>query len=241
MSDSFASPSAVDLNRALTALNAAVEREDYAEAARLKALIDSTTVSASPWPAEMLPPWLLGRLESLGFRYPTPVQSAAFGCTRDAIIAAPTGSGKTMAFLLPLLCKAAIELEARGQVATHSVQTSKLSPTDAMAVLAPAIISTDSISSVSLSPELPPRGAPLIWMIVPREALAEQLGGIAYTLLGGYARASGTWLPGAADSLFKYQGPKGGRVCILRDGATPSALQRASCALTASPRARGSL
>ena len=82
-----------DLNAALTALNAAVEAEDYAEAARLKALIaadasdSDSSASTMTWPTGALPAWLLSRLEHLGFRYPTPVQSAALRS-----VAPPLGS-----------------------------------------------------------------------------------------------------------------------------------------------------
>ena len=124
---------AFDINAAVTALNAAVEAEDYAEAARLKALIADQTPAASSWPQDdTLPTWLLERLEGLSFRYPTPVQSAAMKCARDAVISAPTGAGKTVAFLTPLLCKAATALEERSRATSEAVEQFALSPTDAL-------------------------------------------------------------------------------------------------------------
>ena len=102
-----------DLNALMTALNAAVANEDYAEAGRIKKLIDAAAPAASTatsW--DNLPTWLLDRLEGLDFRYPTPIQSAALNAARagDAVLSAPTGSGKTLAALCPLLVLCAAEL-----------------------------------------------------------------------------------------------------------------------------------
>jgi len=55
-----------------------------------------------------LDPRLLKALEDLGFTQPTPIQKMAIGPLmegRDALAAAATGSGKTAAFLLPILHK----------------------------------------------------------------------------------------------------------------------------------------
>ena len=96
-----------DVNAALTDLNAAVAAEDYAEAARLKKLIDEAApeaAGATTWP-EAMPVWLLERLEQLGLRFPTPIQSAALRAPADAVLRAPTGSGKTVAFLCVLLAQ----------------------------------------------------------------------------------------------------------------------------------------
>ena len=45
------------------------------------------------------------RLEQLGLRFPTPIQSAALRAPADAVLRAPTGSGKTVAFLCVLLAR----------------------------------------------------------------------------------------------------------------------------------------
>jgi len=55
---------------------------------------------------ERLPAWLLTRAESLGFARPTMVQREALGAIldgEDVVIQAQTGTGKTLAFMLPLL------------------------------------------------------------------------------------------------------------------------------------------
>ena len=122
---------AFDMNVAVTALNKAVEAEDYAEAARLKALIAQAApaaAAASSWPRS-IPEWLLERLESLSYRYPTPIQSAALSTERDAVLRAPTGAGKTLAYLVPLLAKAAADLDLRGEAVSQTVEDMDISPT----------------------------------------------------------------------------------------------------------------
>ena len=233
-----------DLNAALTALNAAVAAEDYTEAARLKALIEASATSqggkGTVWP-DSLPRWLLERLEQLGKRYPTPVQAAALQTTSgaDAVLRAPTGSGKTLAYLVLALDTIAPSLASRSDKTCEAVAALDLSPTAAMSALGPQLssgipsrgaeMSAASIGGGSGEAGVPGRGSPLAIVLVPRDTLAEQVAGIAYSLLGGYARASRTWEPGASDSLFKYAGPKGGRVCVLRDrfAVDASALERA--------------
>ena len=235
-----------DINAAITALNAAVAAEDYAEAARLKALIAEAAPAAAgsaTWPdssengVTALPTWLRERFEALGFRYPTPIQSAALRTkTRDAVLRAPTGAGKTTAYLAPLVAKVAAALEKRSAQVIEAVAQFDLSPTDALGALAPALSTgvplSDPFGSINgggtLLGGIPLRGPPLALVIVPRDSLAEQVAGTAYSILGGYARASRTWKPGASDSLFKYKGPKGARVCILRADTDEATLRRAS-------------
>ena len=136
----------------------------------------------------------------------------------DAVLSAPTGSGKTLAALCPLLVLCAAELDRRGESTTEAVATSsELSPTDAMAALAPALTADGSGLSATA---IPPRGPPLGLILAPRDELAEQIGQLAYSLVGGYARASREWRPGASDSLFKFSGPKGCRIVVLRERAT---------------------
>ena len=206
-----------DVNAALTDLNAAVAAEDYAEAARLKKLIDEAApeaAGATTWP-EAMPVWLLERLEQLGLRFPTPIQSAALRAPADAVLRAPTGSGKTVAFLCVLLARCEAELQRRSEATLRAVTSSTLTPTQAMEVLAPALTTHDGGGPAAGAAKDPffgmrLRGAPPAIVLVPDgdALLAEQVAGTAYALLGGYARASRSWTPGASDSLFRYTGPK---------------------------------
>ena len=207
-----------DVNAALTDLNAAVAAEDYAEAARLKKLIAEAApeaAGATTWP-EAMPVWLLERLEQLGLRFPTPIQSAALRAPADAVLRAPTGSGKTVAFLCVLLARCEAELQRRSEATLRAVTSSTLTPTQAMEVLAPALTTLDGGGPAAGAAKDPfygmrLRGAPPAIVLVPDgdALLAEQVAGTAYALLGGYARASRSWTPGASDSLFRYTGAQG--------------------------------
>ncbi|XP_048230533.1 DEAD-box ATP-dependent RNA helicase 47, mitochondrial isoform X2 [Ricinus communis] len=72
-----------------------------------KSLEDETALFAAKSFSELgLPPLLLERLESEGFKVPTEVQSAAIPTilkNHDVVIQSYTGSGKTLAYLLPIL------------------------------------------------------------------------------------------------------------------------------------------
>lgn len=66
----------------------------------------TTTETFAELYGERLPTWLLTRAESLGFARPTMVQREALGAIldgEDVVIQAQTGTGKTLAFMLPLL------------------------------------------------------------------------------------------------------------------------------------------
>ena len=74
----------------------------------------------------------------------------------------------------------------------------------------------------------PPRPVRALPSRAERHPAATQVAGTAYALLGGYARASRSWTPGASDSLFRYTGPKGCRVRALRSGAGVAAAAAAA-------------
>jgi len=64
-----------------------------------------------------LQPFLTGKCEQLGFTVPTPIQKKAIPVVlegKDIIACAETGSGKTAAFLLPILQKLAADKNRRG-------------------------------------------------------------------------------------------------------------------------------
>lgn len=98
-----------DLNWLHTKLHRALDAEDYALAAELRNAIRRRVGVASDeasWSALGVPDWLSDRLERLNFPLPTRVQLHALRATEagdDAAVCAPTGSGKTLSYLLPLL------------------------------------------------------------------------------------------------------------------------------------------
>lgn len=228
MSSTAMSASDFDLNAALSELNAAVAAEDYLEASRLKQLIASESSSTTTtWP-DSLPRWLLERLEGLGFRYPTPIQAAALDVVPgDAVLRAATGSGKSLAYAVPALIACDADMQERAARLEVQLALLGLSPTENMAALAPAL-SSGLPRKEALASKPPARGAPLALLLVPRDELAEQLSATVYTLLGGYARASRSWQPGAQDSLFKFGGPKGGRVNVLRRTSDAASAEQAT-------------
>ena len=167
---------------------------------------------------------------------PPPIQ-------RDAVISAPTGSGKTLGFTVPMLCSVSTELERRS-VETASalaelVDTpagSHLSPTATINILAPALIlsaatpaDADAASRSAAQSEaaaastVRARGPPLGLIITPTASLAEQAARQAYALVGGDdARQSRSSVPRVSTSPARYAGPKAVRVAALltaEDGA----------------------
>lgn len=76
-----------------------------------------------------LPPALLTALDELGYERPSPIQAQAIPILlngRDLLGHAPTGTGKTAAFALPLL--------ARVDLRAHAVQILTLTPTRELAI-----------------------------------------------------------------------------------------------------------
>ncbi|XP_050364207.1 DEAD-box ATP-dependent RNA helicase 47B [Argentina anserina] len=77
-----------------------------AAGARSSLEVDSSLFNAKSFSELGLPPLLIERLESQGFRTPTDVQSTAIPTIlkdHDVVIQSYTGSGKTLAYLLPIL------------------------------------------------------------------------------------------------------------------------------------------
>jgi ATP-dependent RNA helicase DeaD len=86
-------------------------------------------------------PSLLAKLDSLGIQKPTPVQSQAIPSIldgNDCIIQAQTGSGKTYAFVLPLLKR----LEKTTQSGSKSTQALIIAPTRELAIQISDVITT---------------------------------------------------------------------------------------------------
>lgn len=60
------------------------------------------------WDASGIPIWLVEAVNSMGFNRMTPVQKAVIPLllgNKDVVVEAPTGSGKTLSFLIPLIAK----------------------------------------------------------------------------------------------------------------------------------------
>ena len=108
-----------DLNWLHTQLQIALDREDYVEAASVRdrirrcADISGGITSEAAWTNLGVPDWLADRLERLNFPLPTRVQLHSLRAAErgdDSAICAPTGSGKTLSYLLPMLTQLSDDL-----------------------------------------------------------------------------------------------------------------------------------
>ncbi|OAA57468.1 ATP-dependent rRNA helicase spb4 [Niveomyces insectorum RCEF 264] len=107
--------------------------------------------TARSWAALGLPDWCLEVVTSMGFAEPTPSQAAAiplFLANSDVVVEAPTGSGKSLAFLLPL---AARLLRRFGAAADGSPPTPIPRGHVAAVVLAPTRELADQLHRVLLA------------------------------------------------------------------------------------------
>jgi len=115
------------------------------------------------------------------------------------------------------------ELERRSLEAVSAVSVlleapagSDISPTDTMEALSPSLQTPAGRGDGRKAAlTLPPRGSPLGLVITPTGSLAEQAARQIFGLVGGYARESRTYKPGAKDSIVRYGGPKAVRVAVL--------------------------
>lgn len=102
----------MDANQLQTALSTAIAAEDYTLAAKIRDRLAEQLYDGRPpvmdWHSSPIPEWLVDRVERLGFRYPTEIQRRALPVLvsgADAVLQSETGSGKTMAFLVPCLAQ----------------------------------------------------------------------------------------------------------------------------------------
>ena len=171
---------AADLNFLQTALNAAVEREDYEEAAALRDRVAAATSvqvgCGADWRAESVPEWLADRLARLNFRAPTLVQTNALRAILsgdDAAVVAATGSGKTLGYLVPLLSRLSedlLEEDLSGYLADFLAGRRA-------AVRRSRLQGGRDESDLSLP-------TPAVLIVVPTRGLGVQVSLLAYRLLG---------------------------------------------------------
>lgn len=100
----------LDVNRLQTQLSKAVAAEDFAQAAQIRDqltdMCGDESTSRTGWSGLGVPDWLADRAERLGYVMPTDIQHRAiklFLLGADVLLRAHTGSGKTMAFVMPVL------------------------------------------------------------------------------------------------------------------------------------------
>ena len=158
---------------------------------------------------------------------PSPLQ-------RDAVISAPTGAGKTLAFVVPMLCESAAELERRSTLAVDALGLAgdALSPAETMVALSPKLQLPGAAPPAGdrAASLLPVRGPPLGLIITPTASLAEQAARLLVSLVGrNDARDSLAAKSGAKGTLAssaRYNGPRAVSVAALKtlqDGVAAAA------------------
>ena len=226
-----------DLNTLQTELYAALEEEDYAAAAHLRDRIELVTGAggAGDWSALGVPEWLSDRLHRLDFTMPTRVQLQALRAIalgEDAAICAVTGSGKSLAYLVPALTQLSDDLmqEDLSQFLTASLEGKPMLNRAKDALLRARWLRDRGAYNGKDDDE--PLQTPALMVVVPTRELGVQVSLLAYRLLGGgvtnpklqpYSHRS-NFQPGGKANMFSYQGPRDVRVAGLWDEPTTKAI-----------------
>ena len=224
-----------DLNWLQTRLHVALDAESYQEAAKLRDRIRRITGASAgaeaAWSNLGIPDWLSDRLERLSYPLPTRVQMHALRAMEsgeDAAVCAPTGSGKTLSYLLPLLAQLSDDLLSedlsgflagfldggRSAVRRTKGQQRRKAVTDS-AVEAEGGGGLNDLSVPT----------PAVLIVVPTRELGVQVSMLCYRLLGGgttnpsiqpYNHPS-RFVPGGKANMFSYKGPRHVQVAGLWD------------------------
>ena len=223
-----------DLNWLHTKLQLALDSEDYAEAAsvrdRIRSLADldgSGAAGEAPWTNLGVPDWLADRLSRLNFPLPTRVQLHALRAAErgdDAAICAPTGSGKTLSYLIPLIAQLSDDLlsEDLSNYLANFLDGGRQRPnakgTERRRAAAESVPEGGSVMDTAVP-------TPAVLVVVPTRELGVQVSMLCYRLLGGgttnpslqpYTHPS-RFVPGGKANMFSYQGPRHVKIAGLWD------------------------
>jgi len=238
---------------------AASQLKKELEALREQTVTDSgeeATGAQADWLKLGAAPWLGDRLNNIGYRFSTPAQTSMMQALvkaviesgemddgmvvdsarfeelcRDAVLRAPTGSGKTIAYLVSALTTVSTDLYNREKVifdavaATDTAASDPLNPDgdrDALArtmsyAFSPAVSMAELGSAIQLWNQQPPAAnrKPLVMVLCPSRELCAQVGLQTYELFGGNIRQE--YKPDDRGSLFNFRGPRGARIVGLLD------------------------
>jgi superfamily II DNA/RNA helicase len=178
----------------------------------------------------------------MGFRLPAAVQRNSMRRVavegRDCVIASPTGSGKSLAYLVPLLSLLSDELlgppprprrGARRPAPVRSARWERLSGGGAADADATRYFSQFATPRAGESPEAadtrPTLPTPLAVICVPARELGVQVALLAFQLLGGQRnnpailpeRIPSGFEPGSRTNMFSYKGPRKVKVAGVWD------------------------
>ena len=272
-SDTDSNNNNMGLNELQTLLRQATQRQDFVQAGKLSdeifsRLHDDTTMTPEErrvlkrrmsWRGLGAAPWLVDRLDSLNYTFPTTIQmqtlqavNSILNATEDAVaelsleerltrfmtpeenmgvvVSGSTGSGKTMAFLVPLLSTLSDSLFARQRIrvgAEEDVGSGDL--LERISVVTSPVMRSRSRQNMRDGGGVIATGAslatlgqsgkdvksPLALIVVPTRELGIQTAMLLYELIGGSIKNDPTDIRGKAN-MFKYKGPKGVRIgCVL--------------------------
>lgn len=219
-----------DLNWLQTKMQQALEQEEYADAAALRDRIRRAAglTDTSSWSNLGAPDWLSDRLARLNMPLPTRVQTHALRALErgdDAAVCAPTGSGKTLSYLLPLLTQLSDDLLSedlsnylssfldggRGAIRSKGAMRRRAASNDAVA-------QDGSVNDLAVP-------TPAVLVVVPTRELGVQVSMVVYRLLGGGSTNPTLqpytdplrYLPGGKANMFSYLGPRHVKVAGLWD------------------------
>ena len=218
-----------NLNWLQTRLQIALSYEDYTEAAIIRDQIKAAAgaTGGSSWGSLGLPDWLEDRLERLNFALPTRVQTHSLRALErgdDAAVCAPTGSGKTLSYLLPLLAQLSDDLlsEDLSDYLASFLDGGRGSSKKGLERRRAASGNVESNASSLEAMRVP---TPAMLVVVPTRELGVQVSMLCYRLLGGgntnptlqpYNHPS-RYQPGGKANMFSYVGPRHVKVAGLWD------------------------
>lgn len=224
-----------DLNWLHTRLQFALDQEDYAEAANVRDRIrrcadigGAGMATEAAWTNLGVPDWLADRLERLNFPLPTRVQLHSLRAAErgdDSAICAPTGSGKTLSYLLPLLTQLSDDLlsEDLSNYLAGFLDGGRSRGNAKGAERRRAAAQNATGGESALTEMAVP--TPAVLIVVPTRELGVQVSMLCYRLLGGgttnptlqpYSHPS-RYVAGGKANMFSYQGPRNVKVAGLWD------------------------
>lgn len=234
---------AADINALTTELNDAIQREDFAAAARFRDQIAACAGQAATldgWIQLGAPEWLAERAERLGFRVPTPVQRRAFRTltASDTVIRSQTGSGKTLSYLMPILSALSddlLEEDMTSYLSTYLGGGADEGASTERDARARSLAGRDAVSRNDREQQ---RNGPLLVIVVATRELGVQVAMLAYQLCGGnrnpiiqpFAHPR-RFEPGSLTNMFKWAAPRRAAHRLPLSSAC-------SCALSPHPTAR---
>jgi len=281
------------LNEVQTLLRRAVERQDFAEAARYRDILrdlapdfaSKVSKSKLSWQGLGVAPWLVARLEALNLSLPTTIQvnalesvnsmlsetSSSNGAVGNSlledrvnlaqkdmgvVISGSTGSGKSLAFLVPMLSTLSEALFTRQRMRVKAEEDIGDAVDDLLERVAvttsPAILSNqrnqiggkDGRAALSTMGKSDDIKSPLAVILVPTRELGVQIALNLFELVGGNTRRTKTELydPGNSANMFKYKGPRGVKIgCVLDEAEAEDGLKLQTDVAITTPKFLGKL